>query len=218
MKNAVRIICGIALLSSLAFASASGEVADSLQNRLSVDLGVSLEGAFGLWNVKLEEDHIRTPEFGFGVSSLWGIGHLAFRISALGKYQAVYVSEGTQATINEGFWRLGAGVAVRLQENSLEGFWTEIGSSWMFPLRKSKTLCEGSDGTQDIRWFLKTDLEVPLEFSLGYRIPVGFVSLDFSLFGMYDLTKPLTFRVNENERQSRAWNVGFRTTLWGLRF
>ena len=120
MKNAVRIICGIALLSSLAFASASGEVSDSLQNRLSVDLGVSLEGAFGLWNVKLEEDHIRTPEFGFGVSSLWGIGLLAFRISALGKYQAVYVSEGTQATINEGFWRLGGGVAVRLQENSLD--------------------------------------------------------------------------------------------------
>ena len=229
MKKIFRILSFLAVFSAVAFAEEispavaeqtpdSSSAADSLQTAWTVDLGASFGGGFGLWNIKLDQDHLRAPQFGFDISTLVGYGHFALRLSAIGKYQAVYISEGTFATIYEGFWRLGGGLAARFQLENDRGFWTELGASALAPLKKNITLCEGMHGAKFIHWELKSQVEVPLELALGYRIPLGPIFLDLALYGAYDLNHSMTFRVNENERDARAWNIGGKLTLWAVRF
>jgi hypothetical protein len=180
-----------------------------------VDLGVVLNGAFGMTNVKLHEDPLQAPQVAFGLSGLIGYHHFAFRLSMLGEYDALYVSEGSQATINEGFWRLGGGAAVRFQSSKEKGVWAELGSAVMVALQDKITLCESQE--QSIYWGLESHVKVPLEISAGYRFPLGAVSLEAALFGAYDLTNSTTFVVNERKLDARAWNVGARFVLWAVR-
>lgn len=195
----------------LAEESASPEVGGG--PALSLDAGLSMDGAFGLWNAKLDKDHFKSPQFGFGLSGLLGFGHFGVRFSALGKFQAVYVSEGTRATVNEGFWRLGGGGAFRIQDSPKGGFWAELGAAALFPLQSRIILCESE--SQGIRWDLKSKAEIPVELSAGYRFPLEVVSLDASLFGTYDLNEPLSLRANERNVHAGAWNIGVRIALWG---
>ena len=223
MKRVLHLFAILMVATSCAFAQSPdstshsipvSNAADSTQNNW-VDLGVALEGAFGLWNVKLQEDHLRAPHFAFGLSGLIGFSHFAVRLSALGEYEAVYVSEGTQATINEGFWRLGGGVAVRYQQGKQDGVWAELGTAVLASLSGDVTLCESAE--QNIYWGIETGVKVPLELSVGYRFPLGSVALETAAFGSYDLTKSTQFVVNETTRDARAWSVGARMILWAVR-
>lgn len=204
---------GFCLLAwSLTFAEESNSPLES-PKPIQFDLGVSVDGAYGMWNAKLEKEHFDAPQFGFGVSALWGYGHFAFRISGIGKYQAIYASEGTQATINEGFWRFGGGGAFRIQQNARNGFWTELGSHALFAVKKEITLVENAE--QNILWQLKSKVQVPLEISAGYRIPQKAFRWEFALFGSYDLTEPLSLRANKTVIQAKSVAVGARISLWG---
>jgi len=224
MKCAFQIFGILALVASCAFAhspdstsngiSAIGAAEKNEENRW-VDLGFVLNGAYGMWNEKLHEDHLKAPQFEFGLSGLIGLDHFAFRLSLLGEYDALYVSEGSQATINEGFWRLGGGAAVRFQSNRDKGVWAEIGSGLLVAFQDKITLCESQE--QNIYWGLESHVKVPLEISAGYRFPLGRISLETALFGAYDLTSPTTFVVNERKHDARAWNIGARVILWAVR-
>ena len=224
MKRIFRIVGFLIAVASCAFAQPSDSsstlvlapnASEASSENLWVDLGVVLDGAFGMWNIKLQEDHLKAPHVAFGLSGLIGFNHFAFRLSALGEYEAVYVSEGTQATINEGFWRLGGGAAVRFQSSKEKGVWAELGSAVMVALQDKITLCESQE--QSIYWGLESHVKVPLEISAGYRFPLGAVSLEAALFGAYDLTNSTTFVVNERKHDARAWNVGARFVLWAVR-
>ncbi len=206
----------IFLAASLVFAGESGEGKSSDGASPSISLGLNGDGAFGLWSAKLDKEHFTSPQFGFGISGLFSYGHFGVRLSALGKYQAVYVSEGTRATVNEGFWRLGGGGAFRIQNSPKEGAWAELGAAALFPLQRRITLCESEE--QGLRWDLESNVEIPVELSAGYRFPLKAVSLDVSLFGAYDLNEPLSLRANERNIHAKAWNVGGRIALWGGSF
>lgn len=224
MKRIFRIVGFLIAVASCAFAQPSDSTStlvpapnasEASSENLWVDLGVVLNGAFGMSNVKLHEDPLQAPQVAFGLSGLIGYHHFAFRLSMLGEYDALYVSEGSQATINEGFWRLGGGAAVRFQSNKEKGVWAELGSAVMVALQDKITLCESQE--QNIYWGLESHVKVPLEISAGYRFPLGAVSLEAALFGAYDLTNSTTFVVNERKLDARAWNVGARFVLWAVR-
>ncbi len=197
---------------NLAFAEESNRPLES-STPFQFDLGISIDGAYGIWNAKLEKEHFDAPQFGFGVSALWGYGHFALRVSGSGKYQAIYASEGTQATMNEGFWRFGGGGALRIQQSVLKGFWTELGSYALFAVKKEITLVENAE--QNILWQLNSKVQVPLEISAGYRLPLKAFRWEFALFGSYDLTEPLSLRANETVIQAKSIVVGARISLWG---
>lgn len=224
MKRIFRIVGFLIAVASCAFAQPSDSTSalvpapnasEASSENLWVDFGVVLNGAFGMSNVKLHEDPLQAPQVAFGLSGLIGYHHFAFRLSMLGEYDALYVSEGSQATINEGFWRLGGGAAVRFQSSKEKGVWAELGSAVMVALQDKITLCESQE--QSIYWGLESHMKVPLEISAGYRFPLGAVSLETALFGAYDLTNSTTFVVNERKLDARAWNVGARFVLWAVR-
>lgn len=224
MKRIFRIVGFLIAVASCAFAQPSDSTStlvpapnasEASSENLWVDLGVVLNGAFGMSNVKLHEDPLQAPQVAFGLSGLIGYHHFAFRLSMLGEYDALYVSEGSQTTINEGFWRLGGGAAVRFQPSKEKGVWAELGSAVMVALQDKITLCESQE--QSIYWGLESHVKVPLEISAGYRFPLGAVSLEIALFGAYDLTNSTTFVVNERKLDARAWNVGARFVLWAVR-
>ncbi|MBP5248277.1 MAG: hypothetical protein J6Z31_10555 [Fibrobacter sp.] len=221
MKRIFRILAALIVTSACVFADAPDSIqvvqktdSQSAINRW-VEFGVVLDGAYGQWNEKLHVDHLSAQQFGFGVSGLVGFDYFALRLSALGKYKAMYVSEGSQATINEGFWRLGGGVAARFQSGKQKGIWAELGTAALVSLQDKIALCESKE--QNIYWGIESKVEVPLELSAGYRFALGSVSLETALFGSYDLTSPATFVVNDRKHEARAWNVGARVILWAVR-
>ncbi len=223
MKRVFQIFGILILTASCAFAQSpdssqavlSGNNDSKSAENLWVDLGVVLDGAYGLWNIKLHEDYLKAPQFDFGLTGLVGFGRFAIRFSALGKYKAMYVTEGSQATINEGFWRLGGGAAVRFQSDMKKGVWAELGTAVLVAIQDKVTLCESEE--QGIYWGIESNVEVPLEFSAGYRIPLGTVTLEMAIFGNYDLTIPATVVVNERKHDVRAWSIGARVILWAVR-
>ena len=81
MKRIFRIVGFLIAVASCAFAQPSDSsstlvlapnASEASSENLWVDLGVALDGAFGMWNVKLQEDHLKAPHVAFGLSGLIG--------------------------------------------------------------------------------------------------------------------------------------------------
>jgi hypothetical protein len=171
-------------------------------------LGVALEGSYGMFNVKLKEDHFAIPEFGGGLSLMFGYSHFALRLEGLLKYETVYVNEDI-GTVNEDFWRLGGGAFVRWMSNLNSGMLVETGISMYSSLTGDIVLYED----ESYKWKLGFNNEIPVAVSVGYKFAGEKFAPEIAVYGEYDVTKSVSFNF-ESENEASAWHVGLRLIGW----
>ena len=180
----------------------------SSANLAFFSLGLVFEGSYGLFNVKLKEDHFGITEFGCGLSLMFGYSYFAFRLEGLLKYETIYVSENI-GTVNEDFWRLGGGAFVRWMSLWNSGIFVEAGISMYSSLTGDILLYED----ETYKWELGFNNEIPVAVAVGYKFAGENFAPEIAIYGEYDVTEPACFKLG-NTKEASAWHVGLRLISW----
>ena len=171
-------------------------------------LGLIANGSYGLFNQKLISNSFLAPSFGGGITAMFGYSPFALRLDWQFKHELIYVHEDA-GTINESITRMGGGAFARFISGLRYGVVAEVGVSVYASLTDDIVLYED----QRTKWALKALTEIPLEISLGYKIPVEPVSFEVDGYFSYDIGNSMNFAVG-SDNDASAWRAGVRVIGW----
>lgn len=172
-------------------------------------IGIFADGSFGIYDQSLQENSFMVPEFGGGLSVMFGYSHVALRLSGQVKYETIYVSEDA-GTVNESILRVGGGAAIRYMTGLNYGLVAEVGGGFYTALTDDILLYQGKNFT----WQLKPMNEIPLEIALGYKLPLSpILAVEVDGFFAYELTESMNFAF-VNDHKANAWHAGLRLIGW----
>ena len=173
-----------------------------------VDFGAELDGAFGMYDQKLQSNSFLDPQYGLGLTVLFGYTHFALRLDGQLKYEIVYVNENV-GVVNESCLRLGGGLFARYMTGFNSGIVAEVGVSYYSALSDNVLLYEN----KNYSWMLNFEDQIPLEIAVGYKFPVSFFKMETDAFVSFDLSESVDFAFGESHKSS-AWHAGLRLIGW----
>jgi hypothetical protein len=135
------------------------------------------------------------------------------RLAASMQYHRLYVGESRNRTVNEGYWRAGAGLYGRWMPAKKEGLIVELGltAAWV----TSDDIVLQPHTTRYARVTYKPQSEYDVELGAGYSVNFAGMAGELGLFAAYDLTKTMEFT---SDVDGKAWHIGARATFWFLNF
>lgn len=187
--------------------------AESAEKAPRFAAGLTLSGGFGMFDVKYDQNHFKDFPFTFGVSGLFSKGMFGARLAASMQYHRLYVAESRNRTVNEGYWRAGAGLYGRWMPAKKEGLIVELGltGAWV----TSDDIVLQPHTTRYARVFYKPQSEYDVELGAGYSMNFAGMAGELGVYAAYDLLETMEFT---SDVDGRAWHVGARATFWFLNF
>ena len=173
--------------------------------------GLTASGAFGMFDVKYDNNHFKDFPFAVGLSGLFSKGMFGARLTGSMQYHRLYVGESRNRSVNEGYWRAGVGLYGRWMPAKKEGLIVELGltGAWV----TSDDIVLQPHTTRYARVTYKPQSEYDVELGAGYSINFAGMAGELGLFAAYDLTKTMEFT---SDVDGNAWHIGARATFWIL--
>ncbi len=175
--------------------------------------GLTASGAFGMFDVKYDNNHFKDFPFTFGVSGLFSKGMFGARLTGSMQYHRLYVGESRNRSVNEGYWRAGVGLYGRWMPAKKEGLIVELGltGAWV----TSDDIVLQPHTTRMARVTYVPQSEYDVELGAGYSINFAGMAGELGAFVGYDLNKTMEFT---SDVDGKAWHIGARATFWILNF
>ena len=174
-------------------------------------VGLTVSGGFGMFDVQYDENHFKDFPFTFGVSGLFSKGQFGARLAGSMQYHRLYVGESRNRTVNEGYWRAGAGLYGRWMPSMKEGLIVELGitGAWV----TSDDIVLQPHTTRMARVTYKPQSEYDIELGAGYGITFAGMAGEIGAFVSYDLNETMEFT---SDVDGSAWHIGARASFWIL--
>ena len=186
--------------------------ADAAEKAPRFAVGLTGSGAFGMFNVKYDQNHFKDFPFALGVSGLFSKSQFGARLTGSMQYHRLYVSESNNRTINEGYWRAGLGLYGRWMPAMKEGLIVELGltAAWV---TSDDIRIPSPYSTRHTDMFYRPQSEYDIELGAGYSISFAGMAGELGAFVSYDLNDPMEFT---NDVDGSAFHIGARATFWIL--
>ena len=204
-----------AIADSIAAAEAAQKAAEEKAAKAPrFAVGATASGAFGMFDVKYDQNHFKDFPFALGVSGLFSKQQFGARLPGSLQYHRLYVSESGNRTINEGYWRAGLGLYGRWMPAMKEGLIVELGITGAWVTSDDIRVPSPFNSRQsDI--FYRPQSEYDIELGAGYGITFAGMAGEIGAFVSYDLNETMEFT---NEVDGSAFHIGARASFWILNF
>ena len=204
-----------AIADSIAAAEAAQKAAEEKAAKAPrFAVGATASGAFGMFDVKYDQNHFKDFPFALGVSGLFSKQQFGARLTGSLQYHRLYVSESGNRTINESYWRAGLGLYGRWMPSMKEGLIVELGITGAWVTSDDiRIQSPFSGGHANI--FYRPQAEYDVELGAGYGITFAGMAGELGAFVAYDLNEPMRFT---SDVDGSAFHIGARATFWILNF
>lgn len=204
-----------AIADSIAAAEAAQKAAEEKAAKAPrFAVGATASGAFGMFDVKYDQNRFKDFPFALGVSGLFSKQQFGARLTGSLQYHRLYVSESGNRTINEGYWRAGLGLYARWMPAMKEGLIVELGitGAWV---TSDDIRIRSPFATNHTDIFYRPQSEYDLELGAGYGITFAGMAGELGAFVSYDLDETMRFKTGV---EGTAFHIGARATFWILNF
>jgi len=175
-------------------------------------LGLTGSAGFGMFDVKYDNNHFKDFPFALGVSGLFTKNQFGLRLAATMQYNRLYVGETRNRSVNEGYWRAGAGLYGRFVPNKKEnGLIVELGVSGAWVTSDDIVLYPHTTSYASVVY--KPQAQYDVELGAGYSINFAGMAGELGAYAAYDILETMEFK---SDVDGRAWHVGARATFWML--
>jgi hypothetical protein len=195
--------------------AAKKAAADSVAAANAPRFALGLTGAFGfgMFDVKYDQNYFKDFPVSVGLSGLFGKGQFGARLAASMQYHRLYVGESRNRSVNEGYWRAGAGLYGRWMPGIKDGLIVELGLTGAWTTSDDIVLQPHT--TSYAKAIYKPQSEYDVELGAGYGISLGGVAGEAGVYVGYDINKTMEFT---SDVDGKAWHIGARATFWILNF
>lgn len=194
-------------------AEEQSSVTESSNQKSMFGLGVTASAGFGMYNIKYIDNYFKNFPFSLGVSGVFNMGQFGARLTLMMDYDRLYVGDDDNRVINEGYWRLGAGLYARYMPKQVSGLLVELGASC--PFYSFDNIVIQQYATKRATWVLEPLTTVDVEVGAGYQMELGSFGLEVGGYFGYDILESMRFSKDE---ESNAWKLGARASFWFLNF